>query len=160
MRRVLSKQVPFRALSVLVTVAAISHPRRGSENTFGNVYGTGTEPPGHGEANQWVTARLGKESGLYQAWDFNTEFEYGITDRLQASFYLNAARHEIHGVPGIVDQNRFAFRGVQASVKYRFSSPDQGALGLALYVEPGYARVDRVGGGDAREQELETRLLL
>jgi len=153
--RILS--LPLVALFAVVTA---THRGRADENTFGYVYGADTEARGHAEVYQWITSRLGKPGGTYEAWDFNTEVEYGITDRLQASFYLNAARHRIDGVPGLVNQDNLAFRGGQASLKYRLASPDHGGLGVALYLEPGYARVDRVGGDDTHEQELEAKLLL
>ncbi len=160
MKPMLARQTPFLAPSVLAALVAVTLPGRSDENTFGYVYGTETEPRGHAELYQWATVRAGKVSGHYEAWDFNTELEYGITDRLQVSLYLNGARHNIRGVPGLADENRFAFRGLQASLKYRLSGPGQGGLGVALYVEPGYSRVDRVGGDETREQELETKLLL
>ncbi len=154
------KRILFLPLAVLIAAVASTHRASAGENTFGYVYGADTEARGEAEVYQWITSRLGKSGGTYEAWDFNTEFEYGITDRLQVSFYLNAARHRIDGVPGLANQDRFAFRGVQASLKYRLASPDHGGLGVALYVEPGYSRVDRVGGDQTREQELETKLLL
>jgi len=144
----------------MIAIVTLAHPSRADENLFGYVYGTETEPRGEAEIYQWVTSRSGKADGRYQAWDFDTEFEYGITDRMQVSFYLDASQHDIHGVPGLADANRLAWRGVQASLKYRLAAPDQGRLGVALYVEPGYARVDKDGGDATREHELETKLLL
>ena len=160
MNRMLPGRKFAGALSGALVFAATALSIRADENVFGYVYGTDTESRNHAEVYQWVTIRLGKTGGQYRAWDFNTEFEYGITDRLQVSFYLDAARYDIREVPDLSDQHRLAFRGNQASLKYRLSDPDQGGLGVAFYVVPGYARVDRVGGDDAREEELEMKLLL
>ncbi len=160
MNRTSSRLVSLGTLGALLAIAALAWSARADDNYFGYVYGTETESRGHGEVYQWITGRFGKTGGRYRAGDFATEFEYGLTDRLQASFSLNAERHQIHAVPGFDDVDRSTFRGVQAALKYLLTSPDHGRLGVAFYLEPGYARIDKIGGDDTREYELETKLLL
>jgi hypothetical protein len=129
------------------------------ENPFGYVYSAETLSKGEREASQWVTARLGKEGGSYAGYDLRTEIETGLTDRLQAAFYVNTRAHRIHGVEDLEDRSSYQFQGVSAELKYRLRSPRHDGYGLALYVEPGYNRVSRVSGEVEKELELETRVI-
>lgn len=148
------------APAVLATVvAALAAPARGDENLLGYVYGAETLPQGKWEAYQWVTLRTGKAAGTYRAFDLRTEIETGLTDRLQAAIYLNARANHIDGVPGLEDRDSFAFQGASAEFKYRLKSPYIDGYGLALYVEPGYNRIDKIGGEVEEEIELETKLI-
>lgn len=140
-------------------ILSVSPPARGDENLLGYVYGAETLPRGKWEAYQWVTLRTGKESGSYRAFDLRTEIETGLTDRLQAAFYVNSRGHRITGVVGLDDRESLAFQGVSAEFKYRLRSPYLDGYGLALYVEPGYNRVDKVSGEIEGEFELETKVL-
>ena len=134
-------------------------PAVADENLMGYVYGAETLPKGKWEAYQWITLRADKESGTYRGYDLRTEVETGLTDRLQAAFYLNTRGHHISGVPELEDRDGFEFSGVSAEFKYRLKSPYIDGYGLALYVEPGYNRVDKVSGEIEEELELETKLI-
>jgi hypothetical protein len=59
------------------------------ESIFAWTYTTDLTPMGHGEFEQWVTARWEKEHGRYGVIDFREEFEYGVTDNFQVALYLN-----------------------------------------------------------------------
>jgi len=146
---------------------------RADENFFGYSYGTETLPKGHWELYNWLTWRHDKGSGDYDALDLKQEFEYGFTDRFQASLYLDEAYHAVHDSAPFEgtdeagnresefpNRHEFAFQGVQTSFKYAFLSPYKDPVGLALYVEPGYSRVEKVSGEHQDEWELETKLLL
>ena len=113
---------------------------------FGYTYGSETLPQGHWELYQWATFRSGKADGRYHAADYQTEIEYGFTDRLQGSLYLNAVRHDVAGVSGFTDRDQFRFNGIQGSLKYRVLSPYKDGCGLAYYLEPGYQRYSRKSG--------------
>lgn len=151
------------ALTVLpiaaVLVAGQPAPAHADENLLGYVYGAETLPQGKWEAYQWVTLRTGKAAGSYRAFDLRTEVETGLTDRLQAAFYLNARAHSIAGVPGLEDRDSFAFQGASAELKYRLKSPYIDGYGLALYLEPGYNRIDKVDGEVEEEIELEAKII-
>lgn len=134
-------------------------PARADENLLGYVYGAESLPRGKWEAYQWVTLRTGKAGGTYRAFDLRTELETGLTDRLQAALYLNTRAHHIAGVPGLEERDSFAFQGASAEFKYRLRSPYIDGYGLALYVEPGYNRIDKIGGEVEEEIELETKLI-
>lgn len=134
-------------------------PAHADENLLGYVYGAETLPRGKWEVYQWVTMRSGKGRGSYRAFDLRTEIETGLTDRLQAAFYVNARSHEIEDVPGLDDRSAFAFQGVSAEFKYRLKSPYLDGYGFALYAEPGYNRVDKISGEIEEELELELKAI-
>ena len=155
------------ACGILLTcVAAGARRARADENYFGYSYGSETLPKGAFEAYSWTTWRTSKGQGSYNALDLKQEIEYGITDRLQASFYLNERYHSIDGAapfeevdgvetPEYPDRNQFAFQGVQASLKYNVLSPFKDPLGFAVYVEPGWSRVFKISGQKQNEWSLE-----
>ena len=134
------------------------------ENMLAYSYGSETLPKGKWELYQWATARVGKEKGDYLGLDLKTEIEYGITDRLQTSLYLNNRYHHIKDAEGSSEtfdnRNGFNFDGVQTSFKYSLLSPYKDGIGLAVYLEPGYSRVSRVSGEIDTEYELEYKVIL
>ena len=146
------------ALTVLpiaaVLVAGQPAPAHADENLLGYVYGAETLPQGKWEAYQWVTLRTGKAAGSYRAFDLRTEIETGLTDRLQAAFYLNTRAHHIDGVPGLEERDSFALQGASAEFKYRVKSPYIDGYGLALYIEPGCNPIDKIEGEVGEEIEL------
>lgn len=148
-----------RLLATLLaaTAAVLSLPA--DENNFGYTYGAETLPQGHSEIYQWVTHRTGKADGSYDAFDFQTEFEHGFTDRLQGSLYLNAISHDVEKVTGFTNRDQFRFNGAQASLKYRLRSPYKDGYGLAVYAEPGYKRYSRRSGKREDIFFFETKLI-
>ena len=140
---------------------------RADENIFGYAYGSETLPKGKWEAYNWATGRFSKGKGSYTAFDFKQEIEYGITDRFQMSVYFNERYHDFSGgaVEGEGESgsaarlHRFAYEGNQLAFKYNILSPFKDALGLALYVEPGYSLIEKISGEKILEWELETKLI-
>lgn len=134
------------------------------EETFAWTYTTETVPKGKWEVEHKMTTRFGKEHGTYQAWDFREEFEYGVTDNLQAALYLNhhyakasnsfpakdpanpghrvADRHVTGGEdvrPGhnpALPFSSYHFESVSGEFIYRLLSPYKDPIGVALYMEP------------------------
>jgi hypothetical protein len=141
----------------------------GDEPLFGYTYTTDLLPKGKFELAQWATWRNGKSLGQFDVLEGRTEFEYGATDRLQLSAYLNyewaRAAHDnvIDGTTlapatlanvdvGPADRmNTTRFTGVSAEGIYRLSSPYTNPIGVAIYARP------TVGAG---LRELESRLIL
>jgi len=142
-------------------------PALAGESPFGYVYTTDTHGRGEREVEQWLTQRHGQSRGDFDLWQGRTEVEYGITDRLQASLYLNydsvdAFRNrpdETTGpgafVPDAADPGaryrRTFFESLSSEWIYRVLSPYKDPIGLALYLEPTW-------GPDKRE--LETKLIV
>jgi len=152
-----------------LAAALLAVTAQADENFFGYTYGSETLPKGAWEFYQWATWRHDKGQGTYEAVDLRTELEYGITDKFQASAYLNTIYHHIQdsgpidedtGQREFANQNGFGFQGVSLEFKYALTSPYKDPLGVALYIEPSYSRVDRISGASGTEYELEPKLIL
>jgi hypothetical protein len=123
------------------------------ESMFGYVYTTDLLPAGAKELEQWLTWRHGKNGGTFDMIEGRTEFEYGLTDKLQVALYLNYAwTRAYHNGPfgattppeqfsdyaaGPDDRfNRTRITGVSGEAIYRILSPYTDGIGVALYTEP------------------------
>jgi len=150
------------AATAFVAVNLVASPAYADENVFAYSYGSETLPKGGTEAYLWATDRRGKGVGEYNAQDYKFELEHGFSNRFQSSVYVNFISHHIKGLePELDDQNRnFAFNGMQAAFKYALTSPYKDGIGVALYVEPGFARYGKKSGERANKVSLETKLLL
>src|SRR5690348_3147285 len=64
-----------------------------TERLFTYTYEPETMPQGTWEAENWVTARVGRNEAVgqdnYNKWEFRQELEYGVTDNYLISAYLN-----------------------------------------------------------------------
>ena len=135
----------------LALTPLLSMESQADENLFGWSKGSETLPAGHVDLYQFTTMRTGKaaEDGSYNAYDFETEIEYGYTDKLQlglslAQNYFTGSALENDG-DGLT-QNGYRFGGVAVSGKYRFKSPFIDGYGLALNQAIGYNRHDETAG--------------
>jgi hypothetical protein len=124
---------------------------RADEQFFAFTRGAETLPHGRWELYQFATLRSGKDSGNYYGYDFDTEIEYGITDRWQASASVVSHYFDYHGVEGLDDVNKFYFGGGELSTKYGLLSPFKDLLGIAFRFESGFLIHDDVGGLDENE---------
>lgn len=147
-------------LLVCLVVAVNSSPAPADENLFGYLYGAEVLPAHQNEVYQWLTVRRGKGIGHYVAWDASLEYERGLDNRWQFSAYVNAKKHSVHGVPGLEKVDSAGFSGAQVAFKYMALSPFKDPVGLAFYIEPGYARIDKVSGERIKEYELESKLIV
>ncbi|HWU44244.1 MAG TPA: DUF6662 family protein, partial [Bdellovibrio sp.] len=138
-----------------------------SEGMFGYIYTAETTPGDQWEYEQMQTWRTGKARGEYNALDVRFEMEYGITDQLQGSVYLNTSYNKIHNVydsedvsKNLSDKNEFNVNGVSFEFLYRILSPYKDGMGLAVYLEPEIAVRDAETGDDKIERAVEGRLIL
>jgi hypothetical protein len=121
------------------------------EPLFGYVYTTDTAPKGKFELEQWITDREGQAQGRFHHIHFNTEVEYGVSDRFQVSLYGNlmydndsgnSVRGRTEGIEIPFDHDssqpykRLRFDGISAEFLYRVLSPYTDPFGFALYLEP------------------------
>lgn len=138
---------------------AIAHA---DENILAYSYGSETLPKGGTEAYLWATDRRDKGDGDFNAQDYKLELEHGFTDRLQGSIYMNFLSIHSDGLePSIDDVDRnFAWNGMQASIKYSLLSPYKDGIGVAIYLEPGFARYSGNDGEREEKRSLEAKLLL
>jgi len=157
----------FSKFVLVIAGVCLAAPAAAGESPFGYVYTTDTHPQGKREIEQWITRRHGQAKGDFDLWQGRTEFEYGLTDRLQTALYLNYDRvsalrnrpDETTGpgafVPDDVNPDARYRRSFVESLSsewiYRLLSPYKDPIGLALYIEPTW-------GPDKRE--LESKLIL
>lgn len=136
---------------------------KADENLFGYTYTADVLPKGKWEAEQWITDRIGKESGTFSATDFRTEIEYGFTDRLQGSIYLNYNYFYVHDAMAssgpLENRNFFGVNGTSSEWKYQVLSPFKDSFGFTLYLEPGYGTIEESDGSRHQEIELESKLI-
>jgi hypothetical protein len=138
-------KVRFRYLA-LVLASLSAHA---GEGMFNRAYTTETVPQGRFEVEQMIRNRSGRSYGSYSAFDFKTEFEYGVTDQFQAAFYfntnyMNAKDAPDDDDPGIAagnpgfSRNLWSVQSLSLEFTYRLLSPISDPIGLAVYMEPTY----------------------
>jgi hypothetical protein len=143
----------------LAATGAFAPRAHADENLFGFVRGAETLPHGHYDLYQFMTFRGGKHVGTYRGWDFDTELEYGVTDRLQLSAAVVNHYFYNKGVEELPDSNHYRFGGLEVSGKYRILSPFKDPIGLALRVEGGYLLNDEVDGLRQHERYIAPELI-
>lgn len=139
--------VPLAALTFIVCSSA---PVYATERHFTFTYEVTTADKGELELENWVTWQFhrGRDGAPHtNEFDFRHEFEYGITDRLQASLYF--ADWHINDHPG--GDDRVHYDDAALEVIYRLSNPVTDLLGTAVYGE--------IRGGPELV-ELEGKILL
>ena len=144
--RLRSCLAPLAALTLIFCPASLVC---GSERHFTFTYEVTTADKGELELENWVTWQFHRgRNGAPNTneFDFRHEFEYGITDRLQASLYF--ADWHINDHPGGGDRAHYDDAALE--VIYRLSNPTD-LLGSAVYGE--------IRGGP-EFIELEGKLLL
>jgi hypothetical protein len=146
------------ALASLLLVLLIAPEARADEQFFMFARGAETLPRGRAEVYQFLTFRTGKREGDYYGFDSDTEIEYGITNRLQASLAVVNHYFYTRGVEELPDTDAYRFGGVELSAKYGLLSPFKDPLGVALRLEAGYLLSDEVGGLPQHERFLAPEL--
>ena len=135
---------------------------RADEQLWGFVRGAETLPAHRSELYQFYTFREGKPEGTYYGSDFESEYEYGFTDKFQASLSLVQHYFYNQGVDGdrdaLDDHNNYRFGGVEGSAKYRLLSPFKDPIGLALRLEGGYLLNDEVDGLKQHERYVKPEI--
>lgn len=138
----------MKALKILASAFAAAVTIAGSaaadQRPFTYTYEAGVLPEGASEIEQWVTNQNGRDGGDYSRWDLRTEFEHGITDRLQTALYLNLQSVRTD------EESDFDFKGVSTEWVYQLLNPVTDPIGFALYGE--YTT-------DGIDHELEGKLL-
>lgn len=141
-------------LSAAMAGAALTGTAWAGEGLFSRLYTTDTVPAGHFEMEQLVRDRSGRASGDFSAYDFKSEFEYGVTDDLQAAFYFNTGHVDAKNAPDDDDpmgatgftRNNWFVQSVSAEFLYRAMSPYTDGIGLAFALEPEFAFHDLHNG--------------
>ncbi|MDD5140408.1 MAG: transporter [Verrucomicrobiales bacterium] len=131
-------------------------PSHADERFFTYIYDADVIPQGRWEFEQWLTYRKGYDGDNHDydryIWDFREEMEYGLTEKLSGSLYLNFRQEQmVAQQAGLSDSSEFSFKGVSAEFKYQLLNPNTKPVGVALYFEPTY---------NGNEQELEYKLIV
>lgn len=144
------------------------------EGAFGWIYTLDLQPKGTVEFEQRLQRNHAQAAGQYDVWLARTEIEYGLSDDVQISAYVNSYAANINqnytnpqvcglsptctsGFPVPVTHDRstpFRKRGLDGySVEaiYRVTNPVVEPIGLGFYIEPTIGKL---------KNELEARLLL
>ncbi|MGE5845713.1 MAG: hypothetical protein ACM34O_03235 [Ignavibacteria bacterium] len=142
----MKRSVCFFALLLIISLYNNSLADR---RYFGRSYLAYTLPMGAFEFELWNTGRIGKDFGYFYRFQPRFEFEYGVTDRLSASFYFNFDQTTSEN--NIYESKPFGFASTSLELRYRLTDPDELFLDPALYFEFAY-------GGD--ELEYEPKIIL
>src|SRR5262245_38556995 len=121
------------AAAAVILAAAL--PARADERHFTYSYEAQTHPKGALEYEQWATLRTRKEAGRFDVWQFRHELEYGVTDTLTTSLYLNWEFEALRGVPGVENEHEAKFETVSNEWKYKLTDPSIDPVGTLLYAE-------------------------
>src|SRR5207237_3861155 len=127
-------------LSILPAVSCFSSARH-----FTFVYETTTSAPGSVEFENWVTWRRTTEPARFDEVDFRHEFEFGITDKFQASVYVADWFYAVNP-----EHSGFTYSDSAVELIYNLTNPVVDPLGLAIYEE--------IRAGD-RIFELESKVI-
>ena len=139
------------------------------EGPFSRALTTETVEKGAIEFEQLVRNRRQRAFGEYNTWDLRTEFEYGVSDSVQAGLYLSTAYLHASGAPDDNDQfgatgfsrDSFYLHAVTAEFAYRAFDPKTSFMGLAFYFEPSLLLADRRNGNRIYDGlENEYRIIL
>src|SRR5438105_7699136 len=84
MGRAFPSRIWLAALWCLMTA-----PARADDQPFITLSTTDVDSQGEREVDQWLVWRTGETGASFNDFVSQTEFEYGITDDLQGSLYLN-----------------------------------------------------------------------
>jgi hypothetical protein len=140
-----------RTAALAVVLLACARPAHSDDQPFLTLSSTDIDSEGEHELEQSLAWKSGQTSVSYNDFVSRTELEYGITDDLQGSLYLNYERSgtRFH-LPPFSSENE-SFAGVSGELIYRLLNADFSPLGFALYVEPTWSD---------EEREIETKILL
>jgi hypothetical protein len=134
---------PLLLAALLAPLAATANERH-----FSYTYESAVLAPGERELEIWTTGRAGRDT-RYVRLDERLEFEMGLLNGLQTSFYLNITA--IGQDSGLGDLTKSTEVSVSNEWKWRLLDSGADAIGLGLYFEV-TAGVD--------ELELEGKLIL
>lgn len=150
--------------SALACILALPFTAHADENLFGYVKGAETLPKGSMELYEIVTRRSDKGAGEYDAWDMETELEYGVTDRFNISGSIKLMSIDTSGLiidgylPG-AEQYGPKFAGGEFAMKYNFLSPAKDDFGLSGYMSFDYGTLDPHSGKDKTTRSVDLQLL-
>ena len=138
-------------LGILALIFILTPRSEANQRHFTYNYESGVLAPGQREAEFWTTWRNGR-ANFYSQFEHRAEFEFGVTDRLMTSVYLNWKKTSMQD-PTNKDATvtKGEFQGLSSEWKYKLLDPVADPVGLALYQE--YS-------AESNEFEWENKLIL
>ena len=128
----------MKAVLALASVITFAAPAAATPRSLPFTYPYHTLPAGAAELEQYVDlvpTRVAREKSdgtlegvMSQRYVLQTEFEYGITDRLEGAFYLMFKQ-------GASAQSALRFQGVKQRLRYRLADESEWPVGVAGYFE-------------------------
>jgi hypothetical protein len=112
-------------LSILPTMCAF-----GGVKHFTFVYEAPTSPPGSVEMENWLTWGRTTNPARSDQIDFRHEFEFGVTDKFQASIYVADWFYSRDS-----ERDRFTYSDTAVELIYNLTNPIVDPVGLSVYQE-------------------------
>jgi hypothetical protein len=142
---------------------ATSGQANAGEDLFGYVKGAEALPKTAIELYQKVTVRDEKGQGTYQGIDYETELEYGYTDKLSLSGSVKFMSLDTSGliIDGYLPKEKdisFASSGAEVGMSYMFLSPAKDDIGLSMSMNLDYDWIDKHSGQDKDTLSLDLGL--
>lgn len=161
------------ALAIPFALAATSVPiAHADENLLGYIAGTETLPQGANEAYLIVTRRWDKGegndpagSGKYTAYDYQLEYEHGITHRLTGTLELKGQSIDTSGLvidgymPG-PENDGVKPSGIEGKLKYNFLAVAKDDIGLSATFSLQQNWLDPHSGKDKDTTKFEVGMQL
>lgn len=162
----------FASKNTLALALGLAASSAHADETFlGNSYSAETLPAGRKEISQTLTRRWDKGTGTYVAYDFDTELEYGVTDRFSVSAYLLGAHvkakdawpNDDQGQPAPYNNNldQTHLSSIKGQLKYNFLSPYRDGIGITGVLEAAYVTWYRkIDLAKTRQISIEPKLIV
>ena len=156
-----SRRINLFLLTVFSTTAATTAVA--GEDLFGYVKGAEALPKEAIELYQKVTVRDDKGQGSYRGIDYETELEYGYTDKFSVSGSVKFMSLDTDGliIDGYLPSEKnigFASSGAEVGMSYMFLSPAKDDIGLSMSMNLDYDWLDKHSGQDKDTLSLDLGL--
>ena len=131
-----------------------------TEYLFGFITGTDIGEVGERELESTTVGRFGKSAGSYKAVSQALALEYTPVENLRLEVGAIVGHHRISGVTGLDDVQRTSFQGLSVEIRYRLLARERAGLGLAILVEPHWARIDETSGQPVTQYGADLGILI
>jgi hypothetical protein len=117
-----------------------------TEHLFAFGVGTDVGDPGEKEIEAAVGGHFGKGRGTFSSLSTELTFQYIAASNLIVELSAAGENNDIKHVPGRADRSAAAFGGASFALTYRLLNRSTDGVGLAVFAEPHWARVDEDSG--------------
>ncbi|ABN60429.1 DUF6662 family protein [Shewanella baltica] len=150
-------------VAVSLLTLGLNHTAIAGEDLFGYVKGAEAMPKDAIELYQKITLRNDKGQGTYRGINYETEFEYGLTNKLAVSASAKFMSLDTSGL--IIDgylpaEKKIGFQssGAEVGLSYMFLSPAKDDIGLSMTASLDYDWIDVHSGQDKDTLSLDLGL--